>query len=113
MLNGSHLRTIKEDSQVAAVRIAEGLARVGFPVVRSFDLQAARSAHTHCACPHHGEAQCDCQMVVLLVYSPSVEGQPVTLVLHGRDGRTELAAVNNPDRQAGLEILVLQALNSL
>lgn len=65
------------------------LALADLQVVTSFDLRTARTVHTDCSCPHHGEAACDCQMVVLLVYGR--DGGPATLVLHGRDSRTHLS----------------------
>lgn len=68
---------------------ADALAQADLQVLASFDLRVARAAHTDCACPHHGTAACDCQMVVLLVYGR--DGGPATLVLHGRDGRTHLS----------------------
>src|SRR5512138_1147796 len=60
------------------------LAGAGFRVVRTFDLQVARLAHPDCPCPHHGTNECNCQMVVLLVYSK--QEYPATLVIHGQDG---------------------------
>ena len=46
---------------------------VGLQVMRTFDLQAARHDPADCPCPHHGTEQCDCQMVVLLVYGLAAE----------------------------------------
>ncbi len=62
------------------------LLGAGFWVFQSFDLQSTRALHEGCACPHHGTAQCTCQMVVLLVYH--AEGDPLTLILDGRDEQT-------------------------
>jgi len=71
----------------------EILSKIGMQVVPSFDLQVARASQTNCTCPHHGSAQCSCQMVVLLIYQ---DGKPpVTLVLHGYDGRTEISLVES------------------
>ena len=58
----------------------------GFRVVQTFDLQVARLAHPECPCPHHGTDDCNCQMVVLLVYRK--QDDPATLVIHGQDGRS-------------------------
>lgn len=71
----------------------QSLARKGLRVLRTFDLHEARLALEGCSCPHHGTEQCDCQMVVLLVYGKAEE--PVTLILHGNDGQTWLSLVNN------------------
>lgn len=70
------------------------LQQAGYQVIRSFDLNAARTAHGECSCPHHGTDMCDCQMVVLLVYGQ--EGPPATLTAHCRDGRTQFALASDP-----------------
>ena len=75
----------------------EALALAELQVATSFDLRKARAAHTECACPHHGTAACDCQMVVLLVYGR--EAGPATLILHGRDGRTYLSLADTPGQR--------------
>jgi hypothetical protein len=74
------------DEVLAQVTLA--LQQAGFRVQWTFDLQVARSAmkgHS-CQCPHHGTTHCDCQYFVLLVYEAA--SSPVTLVLHGYDGRS-------------------------
>ena len=65
------------------------LTSAGFRVVQTFDLQVARLSHTDCTCPHHGTADCDCQLTVLLVYPQTDE--PSSLVIHSRDGHTEVS----------------------
>lgn len=65
------------------------LTSVGFRVVQTFDLHIARLAHPDCPCPHHGTDECDCQLVVLLVYGKQED--PATLVIHGQDGQTWLS----------------------
>lgn len=62
------------------------LAQAGLRAVQTFDLRSARHALSECPCPHHGTAECDCQMVVLLVYGKA--GEPLTLILHGNQGVT-------------------------
>jgi hypothetical protein len=57
------------------------LEQAGFQAVRTFDLQAARVSHLHCACPHHGTSQCNCQMIV-----------------HGCDERSWFYLVNSPQQ---------------
>ena len=66
--------------------VKDQLTTAGFRVVPTFDLQVARSAHPDCPCPHHGTDECNCQLVVLLVYGKQAD--PATLVLHGQDGKT-------------------------
>lgn len=78
------------------------LSTAGLRVLRTFDLQDARLAAGDCACPHHGTQECDCQMLVLLVYGEAL--QPTTLILHSNEGRTWLSLVNTPAQQADASI---------
>jgi hypothetical protein len=66
--------------------IKQRLAESNLRAVQTFDLHEARAGSTCCTCPYHGTQECDCQMVVLLVYGRS--SQPATLILHGNDGQT-------------------------
>jgi len=66
--------------------VKEKLTSAGFRIVPTFDLQVARSAHPHCPCPHHGTDECNCQLVVLLVYGK--QDDPATLAIHGQDHKT-------------------------
>ena len=68
---------------------SEKLTRAGFRIVRTFDLRSARQAHPECPCPHHGTDDCNCQLIVLLVYGKQAE--PATMVIHGQDGKTWLS----------------------
>jgi hypothetical protein len=66
------------------------LKQAGLFVMRTFDIQESRlPAASPCSCIHHGTAQCDCQMVILLVYSQL--GAPVSLLAHGSHGQTWLS----------------------
>lgn len=97
-----------------AVRWATGaLENVGLQVVNSFDLQLARAASSPCTCPRHGTTDCDCQMVVLLVYGAS--GGPATLIAHGHDGQTWLSLIETPEQRPlpHLKKSIEQALQSL
>ena len=84
-----NLNTFTTSHETAISWITRQLTLLGLLVKPSFDLQVARSAHNNCACPHHGTEQCDCQIVVLLVYGED-EG-PVSLIVHGQDGTTFLS----------------------
>jgi hypothetical protein len=86
------LLDLKSNGQTAIEHLISCLEQAEFLVIRSFDLKTARSAQVGCSCPHHGTDQCDCQMVVLLVYDQTAT--PVTLIFHGRDGRSELTLLN-------------------
>jgi hypothetical protein len=82
--------------------LSQSLSRKGLRVLRTFDLHDARGGLDNCPCPHHGTNQCDCQMVVLLVYGNAEE--PATLILHGNDGQAWLSIVNNPLQHAAPSI---------
>ncbi len=73
----------------AVRQINRSLAQRGLRVLETFDLQDARKGVAGCTCPHHGTDNCDCQMVVLMVYGEAVA--PTTLTLHGNDGRTSIS----------------------
>ena len=77
---------LKQNHDEAEAWVKEKLTGAGFRVVPTFDLQVARSAHPECPCPHHGTTECNCQLVVLLVYARYAD--PATLVIHGQDGKT-------------------------
>jgi hypothetical protein len=74
------------------------LARLGLRLLQTFDLHDARLGTAACPCPHHGTNECDCQMIVVLVYGHS--SQPLTLILHGNDGRTWISFVDRPGQRA-------------
>lgn len=80
---------LNQNRDQAEAWVKEKLTTAGFRVVPTFDLQVARSAHTDCSCPHHGTDECNCQLVVLLVYGK--QDDPATLVIHGQDGKTWLS----------------------
>ncbi len=77
---------------------SQTLTQNGLRVIQTFDLNTARHTLEDCSCPHHGTSECDCQMMVLLVYGET--GGPVTLILHGYEGQTWLSLVSPPLQQA-------------
>jgi hypothetical protein len=91
--------------------VARQMSNAGLQVVRTFDLHVARHALASCTCPHHGTDQCDCQMVVLLVYGR--EPQPVSMVAHGHNGQTWFSVVDTPQQRADphLEATIRHALS--
>jgi len=70
----------------ALTLVNEKLTDAGFRTVQTFDLQIARLAHLGCQCPHHGTSDCNCQMVILLVYGKQED--PATLIIHSQDEKT-------------------------
>ncbi len=90
--------TLNQPCPEAVATVTQMLTTAGFRVLQTFDFQTARAAHTGCTCPQHGTQDCDCQMVVLLVYSPA-DLQPASLVAHGHDGQTWLSLVDTPEQR--------------
>jgi len=70
----------------------EQLTQAGLCPIQTFDLHTARISLHNCPCPNHGTEECDCQMVVLLVYGDT--GTPETLILHGNRETTRLSIAN-------------------
>jgi len=70
----------------AVLFVVQRMQQAGLTVMRTFDLHETRVEHTGCSCQHHGTDQCDCQMVVLLVYGKDTS--PVSLIAHGHSGQT-------------------------
>ena len=101
---------VERPSQETLGWLKQRLSRLGLRALQTFDLHDARVGVSHCPCPHHGTSQCDCQMVVLLVYGSSAE--PATLILHGNEGQTWLSLVNTPLQplDSGLQVTIEQAL---
>ncbi len=110
MNRGTNLFTLNLDSKEAVERMVKILTADGLHVILSFDLRTAKAAHVDCTCPHHGNAMCDCQMVVLLVYDDL--GIPLTLIAHGKDSKTHFALAHSPKRvqERILKTKVLQAM---
>lgn len=79
--------------QAAKKKLLQG----GLRALQTFDLHTARQTQQDCPCPHHGTADCDCQMVVLMVYGESAE--PVPLILHGSDGQTRFSIADDPSQR--------------
>ena len=94
MIQATPLLTLPIEGDKAVTQAIQSLNWAGMQVLRSFDLKMARSVHIDCACPHHGTEQCDCQMVVLLIYYQ--EHPPATLVAHSHHGQTQFALVDTP-----------------
>ncbi len=90
--------------------VGRQLTGAGLRLVQTFDLQVARLAHPDCPCPHHGTAECNCQMVVLLVYRK--QAVPATVVIHGQDGRSwiSLASPMGKHSNQQLETMIRHAL---
>ena len=93
----AQMLTLECRSEETVRWITKALTSADLQVATSFNLRTARAAHTECGCPHHGTASCDCQMVVLLVYG--TDACPATLVVHERDGHTNMSLVDTPGQR--------------
>lgn len=102
--------TVQKPCVDAIAWVVRQCSTADLQVMQTFDLQAARYAHTGCLCPHHGSDQCDCQLVVLLIYAD--HSQPISLVAHSSDGNTWLSLVDTPQQRADphLEAAIRRAL---
>jgi len=89
------------------------LVNAGLRPVQTFDLHTARLGLHDCSCPNHGTNECDCQMVVVLVYGKAEE--PVTLILHGNDGLTWLSFADGPRQRSDIKLFteIKQALEKV
>jgi hypothetical protein len=101
---------LEQSCDEAVAWVTDQVSGVGLQVLRTFDLQDTRHDPAECPCPHHGTEQCDCKMVVLLVYG--IDYQPVSLVAHSHDGRTWISLIDTPQQRANpnLERAIRQAL---
>lgn len=94
----------------AVVEIAEVLENNALRVMLSFDSSLAAGSTV---CPHHGPEQCDCQIVILLVYGD--DGRPATLMAHGQDGETWISIAASPGQRPspGLENAIKRVISPL
>ncbi|HID54449.1 MAG TPA: hypothetical protein EYP41_20725 [Anaerolineae bacterium] len=94
----------------AVTEITEALENAGLRVMPSFDSRLAASPAT---CPHHGTEQCDCQVVILLVYGD--DSRPATLMAHGQDGETWISIAAAPGQRPSphLEAVIKRILSPL
>ncbi len=101
---------LKQPCDEAIAWFSQQVKKVGLQVMCTFDLQMARINHGDCPCPHHGTEQCDCQMVVLLVYGEGL--QPVSLIAHSFEGKTWFSLVDTAQQQADprMEAIIFQSV---
>ncbi len=92
--------------------LKQRLSEAGLRVMPTFDLATARTGLglDDCPCPNHGTQECDCEMIVLLVYKKS-DG-PATLILHGNNEQCWISLVNNAQQHPhpGVRSPIEQAL---
>ena len=98
MNDHSVFMVLEQPCDEAVVWLSQKVSQAGLSVLRTFDLHMARQAQELCPCPHHGMDQCDCQMVVLLVYQDNRE--PLAMIAHGYEGQTWFSVVDTPQQRA-------------
>lgn len=101
-MNISPFLSVNQPCDEALQWTKKRLLQADLRAVQTFDLHTARAGLRDYPCPNHGTNECDCQMVILLVYGKS-EG-PVTLILHGNDGQTRLSLIDTPLQRVDPEI---------
>lgn len=79
------------------------LSQAGLRALQTFDLHTTRHIQQDCPCPNHGTADCDCQMVVLMVYGETAE--PAALILHGSDGQTRFSIADDSSQRADRKLI--------
>lgn len=120
-MNTSPFLSINHPCDEALQWTKQQLSQASLRVVQTFDLHTVRLAMHDCPCPNHGIEECDCQMVVLLVYGkvadvstlPTVVNtSPATLILHGNDGQTWVSIANDLQQQTDAKLInsIRQAL---
>lgn len=120
-MNVSPFLSVNHSFDAAMQWVNEQLLQAGLRPVQTFDLHTARKGMHDCPCPNHGTNECDCQMVVMLVYGKAgddstlpmvVSTNPVTLILHGNDGQTWLSIADGPHQGTDMKLFteIKQAL---
>jgi len=94
----SQFMAVPQSCNDAVAWITGKLMQAGLAVHRTFDLQSALQDHPQCPCPIHGADQCDCQMVVLMVYQQ--DQKPVAITAHGYNHQTWFSFVDTPQQCA-------------
>ena len=109
-MNISPFLSINHSCDEALEWTKKQLLQAGLRPIQTFDLHTARLAMHDCPCPNHGTDECDCQLVVLLVYEKAAE--PVTLILHGNDGQTWVSIAGDSLQRADSKLInsIRQAL---
>jgi hypothetical protein len=103
LMNISPFLSINHPCDEALQWAMKQLVQADFRPIQTFDLHTARLAMHDCSCPNHGTEDCDCQMVVLLVYGSAAE--PATLILHGNNGQTWVSIATDPQQQTNAKLI--------
>ena len=91
-------------------RITKTLQDAGLRVMVSFDSRQTQLDQQYFSCPHHGTADCDCHIVVLLVYG--TEAYPASLIAYGQDDEIRVSLIYPPGLRPS-HILQSQIISAL
>jgi len=110
-MNTSSFLIVDLPCDVALQTAKKKLSQANLRALQTFDLHTARHTQQDCPCPNHGTSECDCQMVVLMVYGETPE--PATLILHGSDGQTRFSIADDSSQRADKKLIasIKEALN--
>jgi hypothetical protein len=106
-MNISPFLSVQCPCDEALPKVSRQLREAGLRTVQTFDLHSAMAGIDGCSCPNHGTDECDCQMVVLLVYGDTAE--PASLILHGNSKQTWVSLADsifqhpNPQLQSSIQ----------
>mgnify|MGYP000878736552 CR=1 FL=1 len=89
---------VNKPCEEAVAEVKQQLISAELQVVWTFDIKSSQAALTQCICTNHGTEQCDCQMVIMLIYQDKL--RPTSLVAHEQDGNTWFAIVDTPEQRA-------------
>lgn len=103
MTNLSPFLTIDSSCDKALQTTKKKLSQAGLLSVQTFNLNAVRLGLHSCSCPNHGTDDCDCQMIILLVYGEVAE--PATLISHGNNGRTWISVADTALQHADAKLM--------
>lgn len=98
-----NLLTIFENSAEAIALLSDHLEKIGLKMERSFDMRIQQNGNIACSCLHHGTKECDCQIIVLLIYG-TLDG-PDSVVAHSRDGRTVFSIAAGPGKPQDADLM--------
>ncbi len=104
-MNNSPFLSVNHPCDKALQWTKNQLLQANLRAMQTFDLHTARAGLHDCPCPNHGTNECDCQLVVLLVYGKAAE--PVTLILHGHDDLTWFSISDNLRQQADPKLMTV------
>ena len=100
---------LNADWPTAKPKITESLGTAGFRTIQTFGYRFA-DLDAGLDCPHHKMEDCDCEIIVLLLYSK--EFSIVSILGHCQNGQIEFSLTNCPNSTTISEIIARAFLNA-